>query len=985
MNMKNNNKTLLYDESIKLKTKINKLKKELALAKSYNHKKEEEIKKRERAIEKAKNKLRENNSFGNLKEENIIIKLKDNYQILKSKIKKQVEENNKLQNEIKQLNINDLEMENNYNLALLKDKIDEYNNNLQYNLDCNNELNSYTFNKREFYDNHLYIEKMQKIIEEKTKKVNSMKENLQTMKDKLFQIEENRKRIISYNDSIKKQNEKLLIDKKKREDFILKKPIILGKINEYEAKAKNFEDEYKNNENEIENISNERKKLTKQIKDSEISKPIDYDKLKCIEKNPKENIDQKILLLESLIKESKDRQNEFIEIFAYYDDYVHQKENYEMINNEAKLIEENNMYNNGQNNDNNFDNSPDNKKNKNEEEDNNEEDISVPFLPSSINSNNRDNLNHLNENNENKLLKVINKEKEKEKEKEQNNEEKDKNIQEIKEDNIKDEEKEEVNKNKDSKQKNDDTKNNELVNIYNESEENKNNKQINKNSGINTDQKNEDINKSQENKKNETDEKNTLKQNFEHNEDKEINELKKSNNDSSNNNLMNDKKEEKEINGGNKDKDTNNGDNGGKELNNIKEENSNEDKVNNENSEFNIINNDLSIDNKDIKNQNKESSNENNTNDNKERNKENKESNTGDNNEKKSEESNFNEKDKFIINNLNEKDRVDSKKKSEKKLKDFKLVFSLILTIKKISNEQIEEIISKHKAHLKEDKNTFILNLSKDILGAIKDNNDNDIKLLKKILIYLLEEKSGNDEELFFKNLTNDLVSKNKLTFSENEDEENKLLGKIIESYSTKSKSIIEKINKDNKNNKKNISYKNLKKYLKEENLYIKNNKEKIELFKFFMFVLKKNTTSSDENFSMFDFNVEDIINFFNGIFEIKNEKSKDNNINEGGLTITDEEFKKIIHTFLKNFKKFLTETNVTLSNLLGEENINIMIKDGKEIEVINIYKFVNILNEKGFNLDDNFILSCVFAKYQVDENLEDININILQDDLKNH
>jgi hypothetical protein len=52
----------------------------------------------------------------------------------------------------------------------------------------------------------------------------------------------------------------------------------------------------------------------------------------------------------------------------------------------------------------------------------------------------------------------------------------------------------------------------------------------------------------------------------------------------------------------------------------------------------------------------------------------------------------------------------------------------------------------------------------------------------------------------------------------------------------------------------------------------------------------------------------------------------------------------------------------VTLSNLLGEENINIMIKDGKEIEVINIYKFVNILNEKGFNLDDNFLSLVVFC-----------------------
>ena len=346
INLKNKSKNLLYEDSIKLKTKINKLKKELALAKSNNHKKDEEIKKREKAIEVAKNKLKENNTFGNLREENIIIKLKDNYQILKSRIKKQVEENNKLQNEIKQLNILDLEIENHNNLVSLKNKIYEYNNNLKFNLKCDNELSSYKFNKKEFFNNHIYIEKMQKLIEEKTRKVDSMKENLQTMKEKLSQMEENRKRIISYNDSIKKQNEKLLIEKKKREDFILKKPIILGKINEYETKAKNFEDKYKNNENEIQNISIERKKLTKQIKESEISKPIDYDKLKCIEKNPRENIDQKILLLESLIKESKDRQNEFIEIFAYYDDYVHQKENYEMINNEAKLIEENNIINN---------------------------------------------------------------------------------------------------------------------------------------------------------------------------------------------------------------------------------------------------------------------------------------------------------------------------------------------------------------------------------------------------------------------------------------------------------------------------------------------------------------------------------------------------------------------------------------------------------------------------------------------------------------
>ena len=275
--------------------------------------------------------------------------------------------------------------------------------------------------------------------------------------------------------------------------------------------------------------------------------------------------------------------------------------------------------------------------------------------------------------------------------------------------------------------------------------------------------------------------------------------------------------------------------------------------------------------------------------------------------------------------------------------------------------------------------------MSKDILSVINDKNENDIKSLKKILIYLLEEKYENNEELFYKNIINDLISKTKLTFAENEDEENKLLGKIIGLYSNKSNIIIEKLNKDNK---KFISYKTLKKYLKEENLYIKNNKETIELFKFFIYVLKKNLNLIDENFSMYDFIVEEIVKFFKSILDIKKDKIIDDNINDendDGLTVTVEDFTKIINKFLKDFNNFLKEKNNNLNDLLGEDKINIMIKSGKEIEVINIHKFLEIINSKGFNLEDNFVVSCIFAKYQIDENLEDINITLLEDDLKNN
>ncbi len=54
-----------------------------------------------------------------------------------------------------------------------------------------------------------------------------------------------------------------MIDKNKKENYILKKPIILEKINEYEIKSKNCEDKYKSNEQEIESMAIEKEKMAK--------------------------------------------------------------------------------------------------------------------------------------------------------------------------------------------------------------------------------------------------------------------------------------------------------------------------------------------------------------------------------------------------------------------------------------------------------------------------------------------------------------------------------------------------------------------------------------------------------------------------------------------------------------------------------------------------------------------------------------------------
>ena len=777
---KKRNSKILYEDSIKLKTKINKLRKELLIMKSDNVKKSEEIKKRKREIISCK--AREK-TYDNLKEENTISKLKDNYEFLRNKTKKMKENNNKLLNDLKTRNLFFQEQENENNLILLKEKIIEYNNSLQQNSEFDNQIYYTHFNREEFFYNHNYIEGIQRQIDDKNKKIFLMRENLYQLKENFNKVEQERQKMLSYNKSLEKRNEKLLIEKKKREDFILQKPVILRKINEYEKKAKGIEDENRKNESEIEKLSNTNKMMIKQLKESQIPKPMDYNKIITIERNPNNNIDQRIVLLQSLIKESKDRQNEFIEIFEYYDDYVQQKEKYEIINDEAKMIEEKNL----------------------------------------LNMNNNQNI--------------------------------------------------------------DDNKNN---NIDDSNFEEK--KNIEKDSG-----------KKEENN---------------------INEI---------NNLTNALKEK-----------------------NI-QKNIDEDKS--QRKEKDMLNNSPSS----INSKNKEKFDEN------------------ENVEEKS------KKRKKKINQMeikeNEKEKDNNK---EKKYKTFQFLLSIIFLNQGLKKEEIEQIILEENSYINEDE--YLSNLSKNILSLIDDKNEKDMETLQKIFKYQLKNNYSNDVEIFKAKIIPDFLEKNKFTLVQTEEDENQYLAKMIQIYGPCCNSLLEKLKNFQKDETNLISYKDLKKILKEENIYSKNDKEKINIFKFFIFVLKKNSSFQDENASINDFFLPDIINFIKGITDIisgKKIESEDLNEDDDGLTITDEEFKKILNNFLNDLNQKIEEKKIELNELLGEHNIREIEKDGKNMKIMDIYKFVETLKENGINLIDSLVISCIFNRYQINENSEDINISALQRDLE--
>ena len=516
---------------------------------------------------------------------------------------------------------------------------------------------------------------------------------------------------------MKCSNERLFLEKKKREEFILNKPILIRQIKEYQKKVDDLEDEEKKNQENINLIQNRGMKIQPK---KELIKTF-------IEKNPDDCIDQKIKLFNSLIKESKERQNEFIDLFEYYNDYIQQKNNYEKIKNEANLIEkEKEKKNNNKSNSKSISSSKKDKNHSNDKSVNNDENDYSGFICSSSNSTNRKN----------------------------------------------------------------------------------------------------DIN---------------------------IDKTK-------------DEKEQKEFN-------------------------------------------------------------------------------------------------------------------------NFKFLLSIMFYIKNISRDKIENIILNYRTQNYyldnlDNKNNYLLKLSKDILHLINDKNENDINLFKKLFLFLFDEKYKNNKELFLNNIINDFDESNQLLFKK--DEENQLFERITKEYLNNSNSIIEKINKSNNQNV--ISYKDLKKILKEEKLYIKKDKEKIQLFKFFIYLLKKNSSLNNKKNSIADFSVKDIIDFFkkneNTNKEEKNmEKEEEEDSNNEEISLTNEEVKKILDNFYKNFKKFLNDIKLKFKEFIGENNIEYIKKNDNEIPIININTFFELLKKNDFQVD-NLTLSVIFSSYKVDENSYDININLIDEEI---
>ena len=283
--------------------------------------------------------------------------------------------------------------------------------------------------------------------------------------------------------------------------------------------------------------------------------------------------------------------------------------------------------------------------------------------------------------------------------------------------------------------------------------------------------------------------------------------------------------------------------------------------------------------------------------------------------------------------------------------KDFQFLLNVMFYIKNITKEKIENILLDFKTENYyignlEEKDNFISELASEILEKI--NNKKDINNFKEILTYLYETKYKNNKIIFLAKVLNDIyILDNTNIILFNIEQENILFQKLENIYLDKINSLIEKI----KNIKEeNISYAQLKKIFKEEDLYIEEHEEKKKLFQFFIYILKKREYTFNQDYLLNEFSIKDILEFLND------------------LSSKEEEDKILINEFFKALKNMLDDKKMDFKKLIGK-NKNININD-----------FINILNENNFVIEiENFDLYSFLQKFKTSENSDNINIELIQ------
>ena len=363
---KNQSHSKLYDELMILKKKVNDLNAQIAFAKSLKRKKDVQINLRKKELESYKADIQMSKDISpvnidKLKDSNMISSIKKEYYNAKNLLNEKKTEAKNLELYLKKAKPNNEMQKNEILENQLKDLVAKYKEIQKKNNEDTEKLKKMELLTKTFNDNHAKIEEMQNNIYEIENNINKLKIKVDNMNNENCKNNEILRKQNINKTNVNKHIEHLMNEKKSKEEIVKMKSTYEKKIKNLQEELIDYKKKCSSNELTIKDLK-ENIALLEQMKkiDPLKLKIFDYNKLKVIERDPSENVNSKILLLQSLIDESNNKIkiykeellsfNEQLKEAGYepfdYGEIFTENENIKNINNDGV----NNEYNNNKNN-----------------------------------------------------------------------------------------------------------------------------------------------------------------------------------------------------------------------------------------------------------------------------------------------------------------------------------------------------------------------------------------------------------------------------------------------------------------------------------------------------------------------------------------------------------------------------------------------------------------------------------------------------------
>ena len=306
----NPNQNDLYDELMFLKKKVNSLNAQISFAKSQKRKKDQQINSKKKEIANYISDIQMSKdispvSIDKLKDSNMISLIKKEYYNVQKLLESKIKEEKNLENYLKKAKPNN-ELKKNDDLEnQLKILVAKYNDIQKKNNEDTKKIQLMRNLAQVFQMNHTKIEEMKILLNQTEKNINRLKILANDM------YNENSKN----NDILRKQNiskanvnkhiEHLMNQKKNKEEIVKMKAIYEKRIKSLEEELKDLKSKCNRNDTDIDSLKKELTLIEKYKNEDQYKlKTFNYKNLTKIDKDPLENVNSKILLLNSLIDES---------------------------------------------------------------------------------------------------------------------------------------------------------------------------------------------------------------------------------------------------------------------------------------------------------------------------------------------------------------------------------------------------------------------------------------------------------------------------------------------------------------------------------------------------------------------------------------------------------------------------------------------------------------------------------------------------------